>query len=201
MLNSTRGSIKVFLGVFFLMIGLGGGLFIFAYVQSQQTSLDVYGEVPAFEFIDQNSEPFGRDDLTGKISVVDFIFTNCPGVCPTMSARMAELYEAYADQPLVQFVSISVDPARDSLHVLQEYAKEHGVTDNRWRFLREENVQKVIDLSEKGFFLPAENLPMGHSSKFVLVDAAGLIRGYYNSFDTDRLRQLRADIHALLKRL
>lgn len=201
MLDSTRGSIKVFLGVFFLMIGLGGGLFIFAYVQSQQTSLDVYGEVPAFEFIDQNSEPFGRDDLTGKISVVDFIFTNCPGVCPTMSARMAELYEAYADQPLVQFVSISVDPARDSLHVLQEYAKEHGVTDNRWRFLREENVQKVIDLSEKGFFLPAENLPMGHSSKFVLVDAAGLIRGYYNSFDTDRLRQLRADIHALLKRL
>ena len=160
--------------------------------------LPVLAAVPKFELAERNGTFFGSQELHGKVSVVDFIFTNCQGPCPIMADNMSELYRAFAGSNKVQFVSISVDPARDSLTVLQEYALRQGVTDTRWVFLRGD-LDTIKWLSESGFMLAADELPAMHSIKFVLVDDKGQIRGYYSGTDNASVNILKTHINELVE--
>lgn len=165
--------------------------------ERQRAQLPKLYEVPAFEFTERSGEPFGLDDMKGKINVVDFIFTRCPGPCPLMSSHMSRLYDIYRDYDQVQFVSFTVDPEYDSLAVLREYAKEYGVTDDRWVFVRAEKPE-IKTLYEQGFKLGGE-LPHNHSTKFVLVDQEGMIRGYYSTEDDVSLNILQSHLKELAK--
>ncbi len=180
-----------------LFLGLVG-LLVIRRAETSQHALPVLGEVPEFNSIKQDGSPFGLSELKGHLSVVDFIFTTCPGVCPVMGANMVGLYRQFEGVEALQFVSISVDPARDSLSVLREYAEGFGVNDDRWVFLWMP-VEDVVRLSEDGFALAADDLPMGHSSRFVLVDREGKIRGYYDGTDEDSVKKLAEDIVRLSK--
>ncbi|MCB2198691.1 SCO family protein [bacterium] len=163
-----------------------------------RADIPVIQPVPDFEFINQQGMAFGSADLIGKISVVDFIFTRCENACPIMAREMGELYRAFESTDDVQFVSISVDPSHDTLEVLQAYASANGVDDDRWTFLHAP-IEKVVWLSEEGFLLPAENLPMGHSPRFALVDRQGQIRGYFNALEGKPMIALKQQIKQLLK--
>jgi protein SCO1/2 len=167
-------------------------------IQSQGELPQLY-KLPEFTFTERNGEPFGRQNLQGKISIIDFIFTNCPGPCPMMSSKMADLYNIYSGTDKVQFVSISVDPNRDSLAALKAYAKRYGVNDNRWVFLRAP-MTKVMDLYEDGFKLGGI-LPANHSTKFILVDQTATIRGYYDTFDDVSMKILKTHIKELAGKL
>ena len=162
--------------------------------------LPLLGTVPGFEFTERSGTPFGSENMKGKINVVDFMFSNCKTKCPVMVVNMGDLYEYYKGIDRVQIVSISVDPARDTLETLKAYADEHGVTDNRWVFLWAP-VEEVIDLSENGFKLAAEGLPMGHTTKFILVDHLGQIRGYYDGMDETSVDKIKTDISKLLREM
>jgi protein SCO1/2 len=158
--------------------------------------LVILGEVPAFTFVERSGVSFGDENMKGKINIVNFFFTTCKGPCPIMNARVAELYKKYSTTDNVRFVSISVDPKRDSLAVLRQYADEFGVTDDRWLFLRGD-LDEVHRVSEKGFML-AGDLPTIHSTKLILVDENRKIRGYYDSFDEESLRLLTVHVRELL---
>ena len=82
--------------------------------------------------------------------------------------------------------------------MLKAYAESHGVNDDRWQFLHT-SVENVVDLSENGFMLAADRLPMGHSTKFALVDREGRIRGYYNALDEKPMAVIRGQINQLLQ--
>ena len=198
MANQRTLSGKVVVAAFgaLLVIALAGA-YVIQSANKERLVLPVLGDVPQFTFTERSGEPFGTKDFYGKISVVDFIFTSCPGVCPIMADRMQHLYDVYKNDPEVQFVSISVDPETDSLPVLRQYAIDHGVTDNRWLFLRGP-IEQVLQVSEQGFKLPMGTLPAGHSSRFVLVDSKGQIRGYYSSDDDQSQLLLEHHIRALL---
>ena len=112
-------------------------MFVLKEANRSRASIEVYGQVPAFEFTERSGTPFGLKNLEGSLNVVDFIFTKCPGACPVMSGEMLKLYKLYEGSDKVRFVSISVDPDTDTLPVLTEYAESFGVTDDRWVFLRE----------------------------------------------------------------
>ncbi len=156
-------------------------------------------KVPEFNFMESSGKPFGISNFSGKISVVDFIFTRCGGPCPLMAKSMGELYDAFARSNRVQLISITVDPAYDSLKVLRAYAQELGVTDNRWKFVRGEKPE-LMELYEKGFKLSG-NLPYEHSTKLVLVDEQGWIRGYYDYDDPIAMNLLKQHIAILVKSL
>ncbi len=166
--------------------------------QADKTRADLpeLGEVPPFELTDQQGRAFGKDDLFGKLTVVDFIFTRCLGACPIMAVNMGDLYQAFGDADDIQFVSITVDPAHDTLEVLQAYAEEQQVTDDQWRFLRGP-MPLVSQLLEDGFQLSAEDLPGAHSTKFVLVDRDGIIRGYYDGLDKASTKILKTHLAEL----
>jgi protein SCO1/2 len=166
------------------------------WAEASRGTLPVLGEVPEFNMIDHTGQPFGRSDLNGKLVVVDFFFSSCPGVCPVMHRNMFDLYHWLEGYDPVKIVSISVDPDRDTLAALQAYADSLGVTDNIWIFLRAP-IEEVIDLCENGFMLPAVGLPGGHTTRFALVDHLGRIRGYYDGMDATSVRILKEHLRQL----
>jgi protein SCO1/2 len=181
------------------LIALLGALVIQA-AKASRADMPVLGQVPEFVLAERSGEPFNSAEMQGTLWLVDFIFTNCQAACPVMSGHMSDFYKLYAHSDKIRFLSISVDPERDTLPVLQEYAKKQGVSDNRWLFTRGP-IEKVIEISERGFMLAAENLPMGHSTKFVLVDENKQIRGYYDAMHDPDMALIQTHIRALAREM
>ena len=156
--------------------------------------------VPDFNLINQQEKPLALSDMMGKIWVADFIFTNCPTICPAMTAEMARLQSEFIADPLY-FVSFSVDPERDTTEVLARYAKEYGADDRRWHFLTGEK-EHIYDLAKDGFSLAAghKGSEILHSTRFVLVASDGQIYGHYDSRSGPTMLRLRRDIKTLLRK-
>lgn len=186
----TGGVLVVILAVFATLV--------LRQAESSKNQLPVLGVMPEFSFVNQDGEPFGSAQMMGKVSVVDFMFTRCQSACPIMAKEMGRLYKAFDGTDDLQFVSISVDPGHDTFAVLKAYAAANGVNDARWQFLHT-TVDRVVNLSENGFMLAADQLPMGHSTKFVLVDRQGRIRGYYNALENKPMIAIREQIKTLLE--
>jgi len=189
----------LFIGLTSIVILAVVGLLVINMANTSRDQVVILDPVPDFSFIEKNGESFGLDNMKTKISIVNFFFTSCQGPCPYMNSRVAELYKKYSTTDQVQFVSISVDPETDSLHVLEKYAKDFGVTDDRWLFLRGE-IDEVQQLTEKGFKLAGE-LPNLHSTKLILVDSLGRIRGYYDVYNEESLNLLTEHVRTLLHQI
>lgn len=151
---------------------------------------DRFGTIPEFEHVDQDGQPFGRDTMAGTIWITDFIFTRCPDVCPTLSARLATLQPriaAYDGDTPIKLMSISVDPAYDTPEMLTDYGERFGAEPDTWRFVTGEEkavygtiegFKQLVDIQRQA----GKDVPdILHSQKFVLVDRDGEIRGFYDS--------------------
>jgi protein SCO1/2 len=160
------------------------------------SALPVYYDVPAFDLVAQDGQPFHSAVLTGKIWVADFIYTTCPGPCPRMTSQMHEVQDAIVTMPDVKLVSFTVDPARDTPPILAAYAKLHGAYSERWYFLTgpETTLQR---LDRDVFKLGNLDTSMQHSTRFVLVDRRSRIRGYYDTSESQAMARLIEDISAL----
>ncbi len=162
----------------------------------------VLGEDPDFAQTNRDAPKVRRADLAGAPWIADFIFTRCGASCPMMSLRMAKLERELPRDLGVRFVSFSVDPEHDTPQVLQEYAESFGAP-GRWLFLTG-GKQEIFRLSKDGFKLAVddatpvnEDEPILHSTRFVLVDGEGRIRGYYEAFDEEALGKLVRDLEGL----
>ncbi|MEM9066070.1 MAG: SCO family protein [Planctomycetota bacterium] len=90
--------------------------------------------IPEFSLVDQDGAPANASLLDGHYTVLTFVFTNCVLVCPQLTGETAALHAAMEGTP-TRFLSISVDPQRDSPQVLTEYAARYNADPERWRFL------------------------------------------------------------------
>ncbi len=77
------------------------------------SKLPNYGAVPLFTMTDSAGHAFDSRSLSGKVWIVDFIYTKCPAECPLMTARMHKVQQQVKNDKDLQFVSISVDPQHD----------------------------------------------------------------------------------------
>jgi cytochrome oxidase Cu insertion factor (SCO1/SenC/PrrC family) len=168
----------------------------------RQRTVSSYGTVPAFELTNQNGQPFGSTQLQGKIWIADFIYTTCPGPCPMISSRMSELQKPL-EKSDVHLVSFTVDPAKDTPEVLRGYAEKLQAQPGRWDFLTGPQLS-IYDISRNGFKLAVSDgseeagLPL-HSTRMILVDRHGAIRGYYDAAEADAVTKLLADTNHLLR--
>ena len=192
--------IWVMLGV--IIIGIAGiNLWsVFDTTSEVQVSETTPVSVPDFRLTTQQGEPLALSDMKGKIWVADFIFTNCPTICPAMTQEMARLQSEFVADP-VYFVSFSVDPERDTSSVLSRYAEAYGADDRRWHFLTGDKAA-IYELAEDGFSLAAghNGTELLHSTRFALVGSDGNIYDYYDSRSKPALLRLRRDLKALLKK-
>jgi protein SCO1/2 len=160
------------------------------------SKLDVFGDIPQFELVAQNGQPFHSQVLAGKIWVADFIYTTCPGPCPRMTSQMREVQDAVSTIPDVRIVSFSIDPANDTPPVLAAYAKVHGASPSIWYFLTGP-VPTLQMLDRDAFKLGNIDGTLEHSTRFVVVDRQGRIRGYYDTSEASAIQKVISDVRAL----
>ena len=127
---------------------------------------------------------FGRSDLKGKVWIANFVFTRCSGPCPLLSERLAALGKELPTS--VGLLTVSVDSEGDTPERLRAYARRYGADPARWVFLRGTPAE-TYRLLYAGFRLPLSMDPSApderraaHSTRFVLIDRDGAIRGYYD---------------------
>jgi cytochrome oxidase Cu insertion factor (SCO1/SenC/PrrC family) len=124
-----------------------------------------------------------------------------------MTAQLQRLERALANEHGVRLVSFSVDPERDTPERLAEYAAGYGAKPERWLFLTGDK-HRIRRLSIEGFHLAvAEPSPeeaargaeaVLHSTRLVLVDGAGRIRGYFDGTDDAATGRLGESVRRLL---
>ncbi|MEQ8416641.1 MAG: SCO family protein [Imperialibacter sp.] len=163
---------------------------------------DDFHTIRPFSLVNQNNETFTEADIEGKICVVDFFFTSCPGICPRMAASMNDLQKEFLADDNIQLLSHSVTPDYDSVAVLQRYAADKGVDFNRWKLLTGSR-SEIYDLGRKYYFVEEDEGIMRdedyflHTENFVLIDKQRHIRGIYNGLDPGSIKSLIADIKVL----
>ncbi|MBM4359513.1 MAG: SCO family protein [Deltaproteobacteria bacterium] len=158
--------------------------------------------LPPFSLTSEKGTAFGSTELKGKVWIASFMFTSCPTICPKLMGKMAEIQHRTRNAgTAVHLVSISVDPENDTPTRLAEFARRFKASPYRWSFLSGD--QKALeDTVVKGFKLAMgkdieSGMQIFHSERFVLVDAQGRIRGYYEA-DKPGIDALMKDVNYLI---
>jgi protein SCO1/2 len=155
-------------------------------VSGSGTSLPALAEVrdpaPDFDLVDQQGRPFRSAELRGRAVVLDFIFTRCPGPCPTLTSSHVALQRSIPDalRDRTRFVSITIDPARDTPEALRAYAQARGADLAGWSFLTGpvERVDAVLRAYGVGVAM-GEGEEIVHTVATFLIDPDGRIAGRY----------------------
>ncbi|GAB3946564.1 hypothetical protein GCM10028805_17290 [Spirosoma harenae] len=158
--------------------------------------------IPNFSFVSQYGDTVTAKTLDNKIYVADFFFTSCPTICPKMKVQLKRVYEKFKDNPNVSLLSHTIDPAHDSVAVLQEFAQNLGITGRQWLFVTGDR-DKIFDIAEKSYMVTAQadsTAPGGniHSGAFILVDKNKHIRGIYDGTTEAGVDKLITDMERLL---
>jgi cytochrome oxidase Cu insertion factor (SCO1/SenC/PrrC family) len=154
--------------------------------------------LPEFALTERSGRAVKLADLAGQPFVLDFVFTTCTGPCPAMTAHMRELQDELA-KSRARLVSFSVDPPRDTPQVLAKYADGFGADRERWWFLTgdEAQIAKIAaaislpmqrDPDAKG----ATGMQVAHATRFVVVDARGVVRGMYDGLTSEGVQAAAA---------
>jgi protein SCO1 len=131
---------------------------------------------PDFALVDQEGRPVTLESLRGQVVLLDFVYTHCPGPCPILTGTHVAVQRALppALAPKVRFVSISLDPARDTPEALRRYAEAHGADLARWSFLTGEPDAVADVLQRYGVGArPAESGEIEHLVITYVIDANG----------------------------
>ena len=206
--SSSLTALKIWLSVLLLGLAAYGGVTLWRIYarQHQENRPPVMVEqadfpVGEFELTERSGRPFHSQELLGQIWVASFFFGSCPGECPMLNNRIADLLAGdLADEP-VKFVSISVDPKIDTPQRLAEYAdvyiRPRKLDPGRWLFLTQaQGSDEVVGAICQGSF----HVPFARAShwmKLVLVDQQGYVRGNFSNADPVDLKRLKKKIQEL----
>jgi protein SCO1/2 len=163
---------------------------------------ETFHKIRPFTLVDQEGKSFSEKNLDGKITVVDFFFTSCPGICPKMTTSMSKIQEQFKYDDHIQLISHSVTPDQDSVSVLADYAKKNNIQYGTWKLLTGDK-EEIYNLGRKFYFVEedlGENNDSSiflHTENFVLIDENRIIRGIYNSLDRSSMQSLVEDINVL----
>ena len=192
--------------LFFVVLTIGFLYFVFAGTDHWKTRLPVISYVKPFSFVNQDGVSVTEQNLEGKVTVVEYFFTTCKGICPKMSKSMKNLYNEFKDEPDFLILAHTVEPENDSLPRLRFYADSMNIDTKKWQLLtgRKDSLYNAARVS---YILddPKNNLQkiedqFIHTQFFALVDKNGQVRGgAYDALKQEEMKKLSADIATLLK--
>lgn len=192
--------------VFFTLLLAAFYYFVFRGTDNWKVKMPTLSYVKPFHFTNQDGEMVSDSNLMDKITVVEYFFTTCKGICPKLNTNMKEVYMEFKDQPDFQILSHTCNPETDSVPVLKRYADSLKVDTKKWIFVtgRKDSLYQMA----RGSYLlddPKNNVEkiedqFIHTQFFALVDRNGKIRGkIYDGLKTIEIQQLKRDIAKLLK--
>jgi len=155
-------------------------------------------KVTEFSLTERSGKTITNKDLLGKPWCVNFIFTSCTMTCPTNTKAMMELSHACKDLD-VEFVTITVDPERDTPERLKQYAEIYQADPEKWLFLTGKQ-EEIFDLIRNSFLQIVEErkgksrlfgMEFAHSDRVMQIDANGMVVGQYLLTDPKEMVILR----------
>jgi protein SCO1/2 len=192
--------------VYSMFILLTIGLMYFVSVSfNGKNKLPVLGEpghrAATFTFINQDGDTLTEKAVHNKVTVVEYFFTSCPSICPTMNRNLKEVYNQFKTNSGFMILSHTVDPERDSASVLKAYAKRLDVLTPEWQFLTG-NKDSLYQMAGRDYLLSAEdslNSNFIHTQYVALLDKKRQVRGFYDMTRKENISKLDSDIEQLLK--
>jgi protein SCO1/2 len=170
--------------------------------KTEQNGEVIYHSIPDFEFVDQDSQLVTNATFEDKIYVVDFFFTSCPTICPKVKQQMLRIYDRFAEEPNLVFLSHSIDTKRDTVARLKKYADGLAIETDRWHLVTGDK-DKIYEIADDYFSIAIEDpdAPGGfdHSGNLILVDWNRHVRSFANGTDPNKVDQFMKDIEVLLK--
>ena len=138
-----------------------------------------------FELLDHRGESFSLENLRGHWTILFFGFTNCPDICPTTMATLAQMYQFLSsdEQEKLQVVMVSLDPERDTQEKMAEYvpyfnADFVGVTGNKHLIRR---MTAELNIAYNKVPLEGDNYTVDHSTQLVLINPRGHYHGFFKA--------------------
>jgi protein SCO1/2 len=166
----------------------------------------VWHRVENISLQNQLGENVSLDQLNGKVIVIDFFFTHCASICPILTRNFRRMQDGLKlnddmkrnDTPFVKFISLTVDPAHDSVPVLKKYADRYGVNSDVWWMLTGPK-KTIYDFALNELKLGLQDSVsvdsnFVHTDYVALLDKDRVIRGYYHGTDTTAMARLASDI-------
>jgi protein SCO1/2 len=163
-------------------------------------------KLPDFSLTNQQGEKVSWEGLKGKVVIADFFFTHCPTICPRLTSNMRWLQQSINNSQRVgdktpdflHFLSFSIDPERDSVQRLKQWADRFQVNPEQWWLLtgtKKEIYDMAINEMKIGL-VDGQGVDTNfiHTDHFVLIDSNRHVRGYYHGLDSTSLQQLSNDI-------
>ncbi len=192
--------------LFFTFLLIGFYYFLFRGTDNWKVKMPTLSYVQPFSFTNQDGEAVTDKNLLNKITVVEYFFTTCKGICPKLNTNMKQVYEIYKHEPDFQIISHTCNPGTDSVSVLKRYSDSLQVNTKKWIFLtgRKDSLYQMA----RGSYLlddPKNNVEkiedqFIHTQFFALVDKQGKVRGkIYDGLKVLEVEQLKQDISKLLK--
>jgi protein SCO1/2 len=162
----------------------------------------VWHRVENLHFTNQLGQQVSLDDLKGKILVIDFFFTHCPTICPKLAVSMKKLQNSFPNNDsIVQFVSLSIDPAHDSLTQLRKWASRFNVNPDTW-WLGTGNKDSIYNFAFNELKASVADSDIDtafiHTENFFLLDKERVVRGWFNGLDSVAQSKLVRDIPLLM---
>ena len=161
--------------------------------------------VKPFSFTNQDGKTVTEKDMTGKVYVAEYFFTNCEGICPKMNNNMRLVYDEFKSDSNFLILSHTCDPDRDSVGQMKYYADSMKVDTRRWIFLTGEK-QKLYDAARVSYTIddPVNNLKsiddqFIHSQFWALVNKKGDVIKIYDGLKESEVKSLIKAAGKLLK--
>ncbi len=164
-------------------------------------------EAPDFMLHDADGRTVRLADFRGKVVVLNFIYINCPDVCPLQSEKIAAVQTMVNVTPmksLVRFVSVTTDPKRDSGQVLRDYGDAHGLDPANWIFLtaapeQPEEMTRELAKSYGVEFKIGQDGDQMHGVVTTVIDQGGRIAARFHSLRFQNLSLVKF-LNALINR-
>jgi protein SCO1/2 len=167
----------------------------------QASPLPKIAPAPEFTLTSQHGAPVTLSDFRGKVVAVTFIFTLCTDTCPVLTPMMSFVQDRlgrYFGEKIV-FISITVDPERDTPEVLQEYAQAFGADPAGWFFVTgPPEVIRDVTRRYGVFASKTENGNVDHTFLTSIIDPRGILRVQYLGVRFDP-EEFRRDLLSLIK--
>lgn len=161
----------------------------------------IHHSIPDFNFVNQDNQAISNSSFKDQLYIADFFFIHCPAICPKVRQQMLRLYERYEDDDRVMLVSHSLDPKRDTVEALRNYAAKIEVSSSKWHFLTGDK-DLIYDMAD-AHFVPAFEDPdapggFDHSGKLILVDQNRHVRGFAEGTDPESVSDFFKTVDQLL---
>ena len=172
-----------------------------AQLVSQELPLPTIAPAPEFRLTSQDGAQVALADLRGKVVAVTFIYTLCTNTCPVLTPMMSFVQDQLGADfgAKIAFVSITVDPERDTPEVIKEYAQAFGANLAGWFFLTgPSDVIQDVTRRYGVFALKSAYGDVDHTFLTSIVDRRGILRVQYLGVRFDP-NEFRHDLLSLLQ--